>query len=286
MNPQENTFNLFRSILQSRNPSDISFNLDPVPISATLENLRLNTEIIIHNKPINQSQDENNNEEEICSICRQELEDKSILRKLKTCSHKFHLNCIDQWFEKQVLCPICRVDVRASVSRDSQNPQYQHIRNAINRNVNFPRYERVLSSSLPNNINSLNPPDNPIIDTLFNSILGLTPTIEQRGISRPLRLQTINISYETPSGNNNQSSQIQTNTENNIENNLNIENDIKNLDDLVEINFDREINRPISPPFIRRPEKSHRYPYSYRKQEQKKEPKSFFQKLFNKNKHK
>ncbi len=278
MNPQENTFNLFRSILQSRNPSDISFNLDPVPISATLENLRLNTEIIIHNKPINQSQDENNNEEEICSICRQELEDKSILRKLKTCSHKFHLNCIDQWFEKQVLCPICRVDVRASVSRDSQNPHYQHIRNAINRNVNFPRYERVLSSSLPNNINSLNPPDNPIIDTLFNSILGLTPTIEQRGISRPLRLQTINISYETPSGNNNQTSQI----ESNIENNLNIENDIKNLDDLVEINFDREINRPISPPFIRRPEKSHRYPYSYRKQEQKKEPKSFFQKLFNK----
>jgi len=41
-----------------------------------------------------------------CSICLNNKKDK-VIRQLN-CGHKFHIECIDIWFEKNNSCPLCR----------------------------------------------------------------------------------------------------------------------------------------------------------------------------------
>tara|TARA_B100001123_G_C15063937_1_gene928742 strand:- start:144 stop:977 length:834 start_codon:yes stop_codon:yes gene_type:complete len=50
-------------------------------------------------------------EPETCTICREPINDQSIVREIKNCRHKFHLHCIDIWFENRRTCPLCRCDV-------------------------------------------------------------------------------------------------------------------------------------------------------------------------------
>lgn len=53
-------------------------------------------------------------ETETCSICRQQLEDRQIIRKLR-CNHKYHASCIDRWItsesEQNCNCPMCRISI-------------------------------------------------------------------------------------------------------------------------------------------------------------------------------
>jgi len=41
----------------------------------------------------------------ICGVCLECMED-DIVRTLD-CEHSFHVNCIEQWFEKKCSCPYC-----------------------------------------------------------------------------------------------------------------------------------------------------------------------------------
>lgn len=41
-----------------------------------------------------------------CPICINEQKNK-VIRQLD-CGHKFHIECIDIWFEKNNSCPLCR----------------------------------------------------------------------------------------------------------------------------------------------------------------------------------
>ena len=41
-----------------------------------------------------------------CSICQDNIENSTVVRKLN-CSHKFHPNCIDEWFDNNNTCPLC-----------------------------------------------------------------------------------------------------------------------------------------------------------------------------------
>ncbi|KAF8103959.1 hypothetical protein N665_0182s0065 [Sinapis alba] len=43
-----------------------------------------------------------------CSICLQDWEEGQVGRKLERCGHTFHMKCIDEWFLRQISCPICR----------------------------------------------------------------------------------------------------------------------------------------------------------------------------------
>ena len=53
-------------------------------------------------------------ETETCSICRQNLEDRQIIRILR-CNHKYHASCIDRWItsdsERKCNCPMCRITI-------------------------------------------------------------------------------------------------------------------------------------------------------------------------------
>ena len=53
-----------------------------------------------------QTQDDN------CSICQDPIEQNQSMRMIRHCSHRFHQDCIDTWFEQHVSCPTCRHDIR------------------------------------------------------------------------------------------------------------------------------------------------------------------------------
>jgi hypothetical protein len=53
-----------------------------------------------------QTQDDN------CSICQDPIEQDQSMRMIRHCSHRFHQDCIDTWFEQHVSCPTCRHDIR------------------------------------------------------------------------------------------------------------------------------------------------------------------------------
>lgn len=64
----------------------------------------------------------NNETENTCSICSQNIVSNEILRKINTCGHYYHQSCIDTWFSTNSTCPICRINVLtneyASVEED------------------------------------------------------------------------------------------------------------------------------------------------------------------------
>ena len=45
-------------------------------------------------------------EKSTCTISQDDIDEKSIIRKLN-CSHCYHHDCIDQWFENNITCPLC-----------------------------------------------------------------------------------------------------------------------------------------------------------------------------------
>ena len=78
-------------------------NMEDVQVFPSLRTLRESSSI--HNYG------ELETEQSTCTICRDNFEDNSIVRKLN-CGHIFHIGCIDTWFESNIRCPICRGDLR------------------------------------------------------------------------------------------------------------------------------------------------------------------------------
>ncbi|KAI3444418.1 hypothetical protein Pfo_001083 [Paulownia fortunei] len=46
-----------------------------------------------------------------CTICLEEYSPQDTIRCIILCQHYFHANCIDQWFEKNSSCPVCRTSI-------------------------------------------------------------------------------------------------------------------------------------------------------------------------------
>lgn len=49
---------------------------------------------------------------DICTICQDSFSAGSTQRIINACHHKFHTQCIDTWFQRNVHCPVCRHDIR------------------------------------------------------------------------------------------------------------------------------------------------------------------------------
>jgi len=70
---------------------------------------------------------DNSEEEKICVICHQKIDENQIIRKLNSCSHEFHVHCIDEWLSSHSNCPICRQNIRG----ESEPPQPSIRRNPL-----------------------------------------------------------------------------------------------------------------------------------------------------------
>jgi hypothetical protein len=79
-----------------------NMNLDPVIISPSQAQIDNATQL----------RTASNNEGQNCSICQEVYTDGQAIRTINYCSHRFHKNCIDVWFTRNVHCPDCRYDIR------------------------------------------------------------------------------------------------------------------------------------------------------------------------------
>jgi hypothetical protein len=91
---------------------------DPVPVFPSVEQLNNATEIFHRN---------NQSENSICTICQNGDNSPTEVawRRIKSCGHTFHRDCIDRWFREHSRCPICRVDIRvgAPMGQTTTNQQ-------------------------------------------------------------------------------------------------------------------------------------------------------------------
>jgi hypothetical protein len=67
---------------------------------------------------LNEKTDENE-EQKICSICQQPIEWDTIIRKMNTCDHEYHVTCIDQWLVENTTCPTCRRELNPNGNANS-----------------------------------------------------------------------------------------------------------------------------------------------------------------------
>lgn len=52
------------------------------------------------------------NTEENCAICQSDLGNRA--KRLPTCEHCYHGECIDQWLKKKRTCPVCLAEIPRS----------------------------------------------------------------------------------------------------------------------------------------------------------------------------
>ena len=83
-----------------------------------------NTELSVYFK---EEPDDNEDNEDICAICQEIIENNSIIRKIKTCNHFFHSACLDTWLEDHVTCPSCRQDITENTNNENQNENEESI---------------------------------------------------------------------------------------------------------------------------------------------------------------
>lgn len=96
---------LFRMPLTRSPPAD----MEPVVVRPTAAEIDAGTTIEILDA-----------EEEICAICQDTMEAGSQARNINACDHRFHVTCIDTWFQRNVRCPVCRYDVRVPVPPENE----------------------------------------------------------------------------------------------------------------------------------------------------------------------
>lgn len=51
-----------------------------------------------------------------CVVCLYDVVDGERFRALPECSHCFHVDCIDAWFQSHSTCPLCRTQVSCLVN--------------------------------------------------------------------------------------------------------------------------------------------------------------------------
>jgi hypothetical protein len=79
--------------------------MSDVPVVATTDIIQRNSVIVEHSAIPSETS---------CAVCQElynETSTDTTWRKLN-CNHYFHRPCIDRWFERNVVCPVCRHDIR------------------------------------------------------------------------------------------------------------------------------------------------------------------------------
>jgi hypothetical protein len=60
-----------------------------------------------------------------CAVCQDVIVASDPCRRIRHCGHTYHRNCIDQWFERNVRCPVCRHDIRDNDETEEENDDYE-----------------------------------------------------------------------------------------------------------------------------------------------------------------
>lgn len=74
-----------------------------------------------------------------CSIC---LKKGNIDIQLNQCKHKFHKNCIDQWFKKKLQCPLCLKHY--DQSQQKNNKKQQHYDQLLRKRTKYVHFDKAI----------------------------------------------------------------------------------------------------------------------------------------------
>jgi hypothetical protein len=102
---------------------DLIFNLTPMPAennepttsNITPQILNSNSRLEVFHSALSSE----NNNENICPICFDELVNNTIVRTLNTCGHSFHYVCFDRWITNNLNCPVCRRNIGETQTRNT-----------------------------------------------------------------------------------------------------------------------------------------------------------------------
>ena len=94
------TLEVFNSNSNSNSNQDNSENAP----STETENVETNTE--------NEENDSDGEITNMCVICRGNIDNNCVVRRINKCNHFFHAECADTWFQDNITCPHCRQDIR------------------------------------------------------------------------------------------------------------------------------------------------------------------------------
>ncbi|XP_050916856.1 RING-H2 finger protein ATL3 [Lathyrus oleraceus] len=72
--------------------------------------------LILNSLPVSVFNSEKDGLDLECSVCLSELVEGEKVRVLPKCNHRFHIDCIDMWFQSHSTCPLCRTTLAASPS--------------------------------------------------------------------------------------------------------------------------------------------------------------------------
>lgn len=106
--------NVLQSRQRSSSPTDIVAANSVVAVNLGLDHKVLNTFPTCPYSVVKQYRKPKYGLE--CAICLIEFEDDHVLRLITICSHVFHQDCIDVWFEMHKTCPACRRNLELHAS--------------------------------------------------------------------------------------------------------------------------------------------------------------------------
>ena len=90
-------------------------NLPNVFVNVEHDNIGLNTQDL---KRLKKTKLCKANENNICTICLQNFIKDETLITLPQCQHLFHEDCIHKWLKGNLICPICRKNVKEALNND------------------------------------------------------------------------------------------------------------------------------------------------------------------------
>ena len=61
---------------------------------------------------LGQADEDSDVNQQSCAVCQENFTEGQAIRTINHCSHEFHKVCIDEWFNRNVRCPVCRHDIR------------------------------------------------------------------------------------------------------------------------------------------------------------------------------
>lgn len=56
-----------------------------------------------------------------CAVCLNEFKDGDKMRVLPRCNHRFHVECVDTWFQSHANCPLCRTPIEEKARVESES---------------------------------------------------------------------------------------------------------------------------------------------------------------------
>lgn len=54
-----------------------------------------------------------------CAVCQDAIQAGNIVRQITGCTHTFHIDCLDTWFQRNSSCPNCRFNIITSARAPS-----------------------------------------------------------------------------------------------------------------------------------------------------------------------